>query len=245
MSCGLYHAMQVHRTLNAMATRGILRQLSLSRVRARWLTGPLAAHAPPHAITAENGSADPAPRSGPLSDVTVVDLTRVLAGPYCTLMLRELGARVIKVESPKLGDDSRAFGPWLSNGESAYFETLNSGKESCALNLKCEDDLDVFFGLLARADVLVENFRPGVLERLLGCAWEELSRRYPRLSLASISGFGQTGPHRLQTAYDCSMQALGGIMSVTGPVGGIEPIRVGISLGDLAAGMYGALNSDW
>ena len=129
----------------------------------------------------------PPPRTGPLKDITVVDLTRVLAGPYCTLLLRELGARIIKVENPGGGDDSRHFGPWLPSGDSAYFETLNGGKESIGLNLKKEEDLAVLHGLLAGADVLIENYRPGVMERM-GLSFEALKDKYPRLCYASISG---------------------------------------------------------
>ena len=113
----------------------------------------------------------------------------MLAGPYCTLLLRELGARVLKVETPHGGDDSRHFGPWLPSGDSAYFETLNAGKESIALDLKKEEDMCTLHSLLAKADVLVENYRPGVMDRM-GLGWEEIHKKYPRLCYASISGCG-------------------------------------------------------
>jgi len=175
---------------------------------------------------------------GPLSGTTVVDLTRVLAGPYCTLLLAELGARVIKVERPPGGDDARSIGPFL-DGSSAYFLSLNRGKESIALDLRSAEDRGIFEALLARADVLAENFRPGVLERL-GYGWEHLRRRHPSLILASTSGFGQTGPRAARPAYDLVAQAMGGLMSLTGPPGG-PPARVGTSIGDLAAGLFTAL----
>jgi CoA:oxalate CoA-transferase len=174
----------------------------------------------------------------PLAGTVVVDLTRVLAGPFCTLQLRELGARVIKVERPGHGDDARRIGPFVA-GESAYFLSLNRGKESIALDLRAPDDCAVFARLLARADVLVENFRPGVLERL-GFGWQALQERHPRLVVASVSGFGQTGPWAQRPAYDLVAQALGGILSITGPIGG-PPVRVGTSIGDLAAGLFAAL----
>ncbi len=179
----------------------------------------------------------PAPR-GPLADVFVVDLTRVLAGPYCTMVLADLGARVIKVERPEVGDDARAFPPFV-DGESAYFSSLNRGKESLALDLKAADDRAIFESLLARADVLVENYRAGTLDRL-GYAWERLHRDYPRLILASASGFGQTGPYANRPAYDMVVQAMGGIMSLTGHPGG-PPTRVGSSVGDITAGLFTAV----
>ena len=173
--------------------------------------------------------------SGPLSGVTIVDLTRVLAGPYCTMMLAELGARVIKVETPGKGDDAREYGPFV-NGKSAYFISINRGKESIALDLKQPEDRTTFEKLLEKADVVIENFRPGTMEKL-GYGWEELHPRYPRLIYAACSGFGHTGPHAMRPAYDMVVQAMGGIMSITGQPGG-EPTRVGMSIGDVAAGLY-------
>jgi CoA:oxalate CoA-transferase len=180
---------------------------------------------------------DRPPSRGPLDGILVLDLTRVLAGPYCTLLLLELGARVIKVEPPG-GDDARSLGPFVE-GRSAYFLSLNRGKESIALDLHADPERAIFEGLLARADVLVENFRPGALARL-GYGWETVHVRHPRLVYASLSGFGQTGPWAERRAYDLVAQALGGIMSITGWPGG-PPTRVGTSIGDLAAGLFTAL----
>jgi CoA:oxalate CoA-transferase len=176
--------------------------------------------------------------SGPLSDIVVIDLTRVLAGPFCTLLLSDLGARVIKIENPDGGDDSRAYGPFI-NGKSGYFISQNRGKESIALDLKAADDLAILHRLLKHADVMIENFRPGTMQRL-DLDWEGLHRRYPKLIYASTSGFGQTGPYARRAAYDIIAQAMGGIMSVTGHEGG-PPTRVGSSIGDLGAGMFTAL----
>ena len=178
------------------------------------------------------------PPSGPLAGMLVVDLTRVLAGPYCTLVLADLGARVIKVEAPGRGDDARAIGPFVG-GASAYFLSLNRGKESIALDLRDAGDRGVFERLLARADALVENFRPGVLERL-GFGWESLHARWPRLVLARVSGFGQTGPYAERPAYDVVVQGMGGVMSLTGHPGG-PPARVGTSTGDITAGLFTAI----
>ena len=178
-----------------------------------------------------------APGAGALADVLVLDLTRVLAGPFCTMVLSDLGARVIKVEPPG-GDDSRAYGPWV-NGESAYFMSLNRGKESVALDLRADDDRALFERLLSRADVLVENFRPGALERL-GYGWETLGERYPKLIYAACSGFGQTGPLSRRPAYDMVAQGMGGIMSLTGHEGS-PPTRVGTAIGDIAAGLFTAV----
>jgi CoA:oxalate CoA-transferase len=177
-------------------------------------------------------------RTGPLAGLVVVDLTRVLAGPYCTLVLADLGARVIKVERPGTGDDARHVGPFVGE-RSAYFLSLNRGKESLALDLRAPADRALFERLLARADVLVENFRPGVMERL-GYGADALRARFPRLVAASVSGFGQTGPLADRPAYDLVVQAMGGIMSITGAEGG-GPTRVGTSIGDLAAGLFAAV----
>ena len=176
--------------------------------------------------------------AGPLSGLLVVDLTRVLAGPFCTMMLADLGARVIKVEAPGTGDDARRIGPFVG-GVSAYFLSLNRGKESLALDLKSAADRSLFERLLARADVLAENFRPGVMQRL-GYGWETLEARYPRLVMASISGFGQTGPYAQRPSYDVIAQAMGGVMSLTGHPG-TGPTRVGTSTGDITAGLFAAI----
>lgn len=188
----------------------------------------------------QNAGSDVAtqPKRGPLSGLIVVDLTRVLAGPYCTMVLADLGARVIKVEQPGVGDDSRAYGPFI-NGASAYFMSLNRGKESIALDLKAEGDRAVFEKLLATADVVVENFRPGTMEKL-GYGWEQLRLRYPRLIYAAASGFGHTGPYSKRAAYDMVVQAMGGVMSITGHPGQ-PPVRVGTSIGDITAGLFTAI----
>ena len=175
---------------------------------------------------------------GPLSGTTVLDLTRVLAGPFCTMILADLGARVIKVEVPGHGDDARHFGPFV-NGLSAYFASLNRGKESIALDLKQAADKRILEALLDRADVLVENYRPGVMEKL-GLGWEALHRSHPRLVYAAVSGFGHTGPYAQRPAYDMVVQAMGGVMSLTGHPGG-PPTRVGTSVGDLTAGLFTAV----
>lgn len=177
---------------------------------------------------------------GPLQGFTVIDLTRVLAGPYCTLLLADLGARVIKVEQPGSGDDSRQIGPFV-DGESAYFMSVNRNKESIALDLKSPEDRKIFESLLQTADVLVENFRPGTMDRL-GYGWEALHARFPRLVFTSVSGFGQTGPYSKRPAYDMVVQAMGGIMSLTGHPGA-PPTRVGVSIGDLGAGLYAAVGT--
>jgi CoA:oxalate CoA-transferase len=172
---------------------------------------------------------------GPLEGLTVIDLTRVLAGPYCTMMLSDLGARVIKIEQPGTGDDSRHFGPFMK-GKSAYFMSLNRGKESLALDLKSANDAAILHDLLLAADILVENFRPGTMEKL-GLGWETLHARYPRLIYAAASGFGHSGPYSKRPAYDMVVQAMGGIMSLTGHPGG-PPTRVGTSVGDITAGLF-------
>jgi len=175
---------------------------------------------------------------GPLKNLLVVDLTRVLVGPYCTMILSDLGARVIKIEAPEIGDDSRGFGPFIDD-YSAYFMSLNRGKESIALNLKNEDDKKIFEKILAKADILVENFKPGTLEKW-GFGWNEVSKKYPRLIYASASGFGQTGPLKELPAYDMVVQGMGGLMSVTGHPNS-EPTRVGTSIGDITAGLFTAI----
>ena len=172
---------------------------------------------------------------GPLKNLLVLDLTRVLVGPYCTMMLSDLGARVIKVEAPEVGDDSRNFGPFIDD-YSAYFMSLNRGKESIALNLKNGDDKTIFEKILAKADILVENFKPGTLEKW-GYGWKDVCEKYPKLIYASASGFGQTGPLKELPAYDMVVQGMGGLMSVTGQPNS-EPTRVGTSIGDITAGLF-------
>jgi CoA:oxalate CoA-transferase len=175
---------------------------------------------------------------GPLSGIVVVDLSRILAGPYCTMLMAEMGARVIKVEQPGKGDDAREYGPFR-NGKSTYFASVNRGKESIALDLKKPADRAVFERLLATADVVVENFRTGTMEGL-GYGWDALHAKYPRLIYAAASGFGHTGPYARHPAYDMVVQGLGGVMSITG-YPGEPPARVGFSIGDIGAGLYTAV----
>ena len=176
--------------------------------------------------------------SGPLSGITVLDLTRVLAGPFATMILADLGARVIKVEVPPRGDDAREIGPFM-NGRSAYFMSLNRGKESLAIDLKDDGERQLFDELLEHADVLVENFRPGVMAKL-GYGWDDLHAGNPGLIYVATSGFGQSGPYSQRPAYDVVVQGMGGIMSLTGHPGG-PPTRVGTAVGDIVAGLYTAL----
>ena len=175
---------------------------------------------------------------GALSDIKVLDLTRVLAGPYATMLLADLGAEIIKIEQPEKGDDSRAYGPY-KNGESAYFMSLNRNKESITLNLKAPEGKEILKELVKKVDVLVENFRPGTMERL-GLGYEILKEINPRLIYASSTGYGQTGPYSQRPAYDAVVQAMGGIMSITGQVDGM-PTRVGTSIGDITAGLFCAV----
>ena len=172
---------------------------------------------------------------GPLKNILVLDLTRVLVGPYCTMILSDLGARVIKIEAPEVGDDSRKFGPFVKDN-SAYFMSLNRGKESIALNLKDSNDKKVFLNILKKADVLVENFKPGTLDKWgFGC--KDMCKKFPKLIYASASGFGQTGPLKELPAYDMVVQGMGGLMSVTGQPNS-EPTRVGTSIGDITAALF-------
>jgi CoA:oxalate CoA-transferase len=174
----------------------------------------------------------------PLDGVRVLDLTRILAGPYCTAILANLGAEVIKVEIPGKGDDSRAFTPHV-HGESAYFMSYNNQKKSIALDLKKEQGRKIFLEMVKHSDVVVENFRNGIMEELR-IGYEMLSEANPEIILASLSGFGSTGPFRERAAYDIIVQAVGGVMSLTGPEGG-EPLRCGISIGDVGSGIYTAI----
>jgi crotonobetainyl-CoA:carnitine CoA-transferase CaiB-like acyl-CoA transferase len=170
-----------------------------------------------------------------LDGITVLDLTRVLSGPYCTMTLADMGARVIKVEHPAGGDETRAWGPPFVEDQSAYFLGVNRNKESLTLDLKQTDGQAVLRALVDRADVLIENFRPGTLARL-GFGFETLRVTHPRLVYCSISGFGQNGPRREQPGYDAVIQAEGGLMSVTGDPNG-PPYRSGVAIADLVTGM--------
>jgi crotonobetainyl-CoA:carnitine CoA-transferase CaiB-like acyl-CoA transferase len=186
-----------------------------------------------------DSTAQPAtPAKGPLDGLVVLDLTRVLSGPYCTMMLADLGARVIKIEQPGRGDDTRAWGPPFAGSESAYFLSINRNKESVTLNLKNERGRDLVTRLLERADVLIENFRPGAMARL-GLDYNQVSSRWPRLVYCSISGFGQAGPRRDEPGYDAVAQAEGGLMNITGPGDG-PPFRLGVAVADIVTGMFAA-----
>lgn len=173
-----------------------------------------------------------------LHGVKILDLSRVLAGPYCTMMLADFGANVIKIEPPSVGDDSRAFGPFVGK-ESAYFMSLNRNKRSITLNLKAENEVALFREMVKQADVVVENYRPGTMEKF-GLGYDDLKSLNPRIIYAACSGFGHSGPYMLKPAYDIIVQAMGGIMSITGAEFG-EPTRVGASVGDIVAGMFTAM----
>ncbi|PKP58300.1 carnitine dehydratase [Candidatus Atribacteria bacterium HGW-Atribacteria-1] len=177
-------------------------------------------------------------RKKPLEDIVVLDLTRVLAGPYCSMILANLGAKIIKVERPETGDDARSFGPY-KNGQSAYFVSLNRGKKSIAIDLKKPEGKQIIKELTKVSDVVIENFKPGTM-RKLGLSYDVLNKINSRIVYAAVSGFGHTGPYSEKPAYDMIAQALGGIMSITGQPGG-EPTRVGSSIGDIIAGMFGAI----
>ena len=176
--------------------------------------------------------------ASPLHGIKVVDLTRVMTGPYATMMLGDLGADVVKVELPGKGDDTRMWGPPFVQGEASYFLTVNRNKRSIAIDLKSEGGQEVLWRLIEEADVLVENFSPGTMDRL-GFGYEAAQERNPSLIYASISGFGQTGPSRSRTAYDLIVQGMSGMMSVTGEEGGM-PTKLGIPIADIAAGMFAA-----
>ena len=172
---------------------------------------------------------------GPLSGITVLDLTRVLSGPYCTMLLADMGARVIKIEQPEKGDDTRAWGPPFVGGESAYFLSINRNKESVTVDFKQPAGRKLLDQLVAMADVLVENFRPGAMRRL-GLDYDTLKVKHASLVYASISGFGQNGPKRDRPGYDAVVQAEGGLMSITGSSDG-PPYRLGVAIADLVAGL--------
>ncbi|MDR2507078.1 MAG: CoA transferase [Candidatus Accumulibacter sp.] len=172
-----------------------------------------------------------------LEGITVLDLSRVLAGPYCGMMLADNGANVIKVEPPDVGDDSRAFGPFVGK-ESAYFMSLNRNKRSITLNFKRKEEIELFREMVKKADIVLENYRPGTMEKF-GIGYDELKKIKPDLVYAACSGFGHSGPYMLKPAYDIIVQAMGGVMSITGLEGG-EPTRLGASLGDIIAGIFTA-----
>ena len=174
----------------------------------------------------------------PLDNIVILDLSRVLAGPYCTMLLKDLGAEVIKVELPEIGDDSRQFGPF-KNDTSLYFISINREKKSISLNLKTKKGKEILFNLIKKSDVLVENFRPGTMKKL-GIDWEVLKQVNPKLIYASASGYGQDGPFAFKPSYDILAQAMGGIMSITGWPD-TKPTRVGMSIGDITASLFTAI----
>lgn len=174
----------------------------------------------------------------PLQNLKILDLTRVLAGPFCTMILSDLGAEVVKIEVPETGDDARSFGPF-KNGQSLYFLSINREKKSVSLNLKSEKGKDIFKNLIKEFDVVVENFRPGTMEKL-GLGYDELKAINPKIIYAASSGYGHSGPSSTKASYDILAQAMGGIMSITGWPN-TPPTRVGMSLGDITASLYLAI----
>ena len=176
--------------------------------------------------------------AGPLKGIRVLDLTRILAGPYATMILRDLGAEVIKIEQPGVGDEARDFGPF-KNDFSLYFMSVNRGKKSVTLNLKAPRGKELFLELVKGSDILVENFRPGTMEKL-GLGYESLKAHHPSLLYAACSGFGQTGPYAMRGAYDMIIQGMGGIISITGEPDR-PPVRVGTSIGDITSALFTAI----
>ena len=174
----------------------------------------------------------------PLEGLRVLDLTRALAGPFCTLMLGDYGADVIKIEIPGSGDDTRHWGPPFIGEESAYFLSINRNKRSLTLNFKEPEAVDIFLKLCEDADVVVENFTPGVMARF-GLGYEKVKEVNPEIVYCSISGFGQDGPYQNRPAYDQIMQGISGLMSITGEPDG-EPQKIGIAVTDIGSGMWAA-----
>ena len=172
----------------------------------------------------------------PLKGIRVLDLSRILAGPYCSMLLADMGAEVIKVERPVKGDDTRAFGPPFIEGESAYFLSINRGKKSITVNFKKDEGREIIYRLIKKSDILLENFRPGTLDKI-GLGYKDIEKINPQIIYASISGFGQSGPERLKAGYDLTVQGMGGIMSLTGDPSG-PPYKVGTSISDILAGIY-------
>ena len=186
-----------------------------------------------------NTESPPLPSSGPLAGLRVLDLSRILSGPFTTMIFADLGAEVIKLENPRTGDDTREWAPPYQGDQSAYFLSVNRNKRGIAVDLKAEPGREIALRLAEQVDIVVENFRPGTAARL-GLGYDQLTARNPRLIYASISGFGQTGPYASEPGYDAIAQALGGVMSVTGETNG-EPVRIGNSAADIGAGMWAAI----
>lgn len=176
----------------------------------------------------------------PLDGIKVLDFTNALAGPYCSMMLGNMGAEVYKVEKPKTGDDSRGYGPFV-NGQSGYFLSVNRGKKSVVCNTKDPEGVEMFKEMVKHVDIVVENLKAGAMNRM-GLGYDVLKEINPRLIYVAISGFGQTGPYSPRPAYDMVVQAMGGVMSITGEPGG-KPVRVGASIGDIIAGIFGAFGA--
>jgi len=173
---------------------------------------------------------------GALSGIRVVDFTRVVAGPYCTMLLSDLGAEVIKVEQPEQGDDCRSWGPPFVEGESTYFLAMNRNKKSVCLDLRAEEGLELAQQLVMKSDIVIENFRPGIMERF-GLGYEDWCQSHPRLIYCAISGYGHTGPYKDRAGYDVIVSAMGGLMSITGTPGE-PPVKTGVPLLDVATGLY-------
>jgi len=176
---------------------------------------------------------------GPLQGIKVLELSRTLAGPFCSMLLADMGADVLKVEQPGVGDETRGYTPPALEGESCYFMSLNRNKRGMTLNLKTEEGREIVKRLIMKTDVLIENFRTGTMEKF-GLGYEELKKINPRLIYCAVSGFGRTGPMKNEPAYDLLLQAFGGLMSVTGEPGR-PPVKVGFSIVDLTTGLYAAL----
>ena len=174
----------------------------------------------------------------PLSGITVIDFSQILAGPFCTMMLADMGADVIKIEKPNGGDDTRRYGPPFINGESAAFVTLNGNKKSMILDLKSEKGLDIAKSMIAKADVLVHNFRPGVVDRM-GLSYSTVSEINPAIVYCTISGFGTTGPYASKAGFDLIAQGMSGLMSING-FPDAPPAKVGVPIADLNTGMFAA-----
>jgi formyl-CoA transferase/CoA:oxalate CoA-transferase len=176
---------------------------------------------------------------GALDGIKVLDLSHYLAGPYCTMILADLGAEIIKIEEPGKGDGSRQWGPPFIDSESSYYLSVNRNKKSISLNLKAPRGVEIFNKMASSADVVLESYRPGVAERL-GIGYTSLSAVNPRLIYCSISGFGQNGPYREKPAYDIIAQAMGGLMNLTGEKNG-APVKIGVAIADICAGMFAAI----
>ena len=172
----------------------------------------------------------------PLSDITVLDLSRVLAGPYCTMMLGDLGAEVIKVERPEIGDETRQWGPPDAGGESAYYLCVNRNKRSLTVNLKTPEGQEVIRRLAEQSDVVIENYKVGTIQKM-GLGYEDLKKKNPELIYCAITGFGQNGPYKDKPGYDFMIQGMGGVMSFTGDPGG-PPMKVGVAIVDITAGLF-------